>query len=311
MSTTVITSAPGWSAALMPQNTEEAWKIATTLAKSSLVPKQFSGQPGEILIAAAMGARLGLDVFSSLQSIAVINNRPTIWGDGLLAICQRRTDWRGMKIEWSGKGDEEAVRVTVSRQIADSIQETPGSFSVADAKRAGLWTKQGPWSLYPKRMMETRARNFAIRNGFADAIMGFEPREDAEDAPPIDVTASATVRDEAPKGRKIKQVDASPAPVAQAHAVDEPTTQTATVGPSEASESSAGEVATGESATEPTLDQVRAAVNRAASAVGGARKIIEAIEKMAGYSVMKADDIKPEHRAEAIKIADEFAGIGA
>ncbi len=61
----------------------------------------------------------------------------------------------------------------------------------------------------------------------------------------------------------------------------------------------------------PTLDQVRGAVNHAASALGGARKIIDAIEKHTGYTVLKADDIKPEDRKEAIRIADDMAGVQA
>jgi hypothetical protein len=307
MSTTVITSAPGWSAALTPQSTDEAWKIATAIAKSSLVPKQYQGQPGDIIIAASMGARLGLDPFSAMQGIAVVNGRPTLWGDAMLAVCQARPDWRGQTVAWSGD-DKLTCTVTVRRQVGQSVDEYSGVFSPDDAKKAGLWTKQGPWSQYPRRMLELRARAFALRGAFADALLGFHAKEEMEDAP-IDVTASATVRDEAPKGRKIKQVDASPAPVAQAPVVDEPTTQATTAGPSEASDGSVGEVATGETVSEPTLDQVRAAVNRAASAVGGARKIIEAIERVTGYSVMKADDIEPEHRAQAIKIADEFAGV--
>ena len=57
------------------------------------------------------------------------------------------------------------------------------TFSVADAKAAGLWGKQGPWSQYPKRMLAMRARGFALRNAFADVLRGLVTAEEAQDYP--------------------------------------------------------------------------------------------------------------------------------
>jgi hypothetical protein len=56
-------------------------------------------------------------------------------------------------------------------------------FSVEDAKRAGLWGKQGPWSAYPKRMMQMRARGFALRDAFPDVLKGMITAEEAQDYP--------------------------------------------------------------------------------------------------------------------------------
>jgi hypothetical protein len=193
-----ITIAPGWAAALNPQSTDDAWKIAQALAKSDFVPKQFRDRPHDILIVAAMGARLGLDVFSALQSIAVINGKPTLYGDAMLAVCQSRPDWRGQLVKWDGTGDDERVTVTVRRNMAGGEIDThEGRFSIKEAKQANLWGKQGPWQQFPRRMMEMRARAYALRGAFADALMGFHAREEMEDVTsPTDVTASATVRTE-------------------------------------------------------------------------------------------------------------------
>jgi hypothetical protein len=57
------------------------------------------------------------------------------------------------------------------------------SFSQADAQKAGLWGKSGPWTQYPKRMLQMRARGFALRSQFADALAGLITREEAEDMP--------------------------------------------------------------------------------------------------------------------------------
>jgi hypothetical protein len=50
-----------------------------------------------------------------------------------------------------------------------------------DAKRAGLWTKAGPWQTYPRRMLQMRARSFALRDAFPDVLKGLISVKEALD----------------------------------------------------------------------------------------------------------------------------------
>ena len=52
-----------------------------------------------------------------------------------------------------------------------------------DAKRAGLYGKQGPWQQYPKRMLQMRARAWALRDVFPDVLRGVHVAEEAQDLP--------------------------------------------------------------------------------------------------------------------------------
>jgi hypothetical protein len=83
-------------------------------------------------------------------------------------------------------------------------------FSVEDAKRAGLWGKQGPWSAYPKRMMQMRARGFALRDAFPDVLKGLISAEEAQDYP--DEAKPRPAKDITP--RNPLDMVAKPAPVA-------------------------------------------------------------------------------------------------
>src|SRR5438067_3924431 len=51
--------------------------------------------------------------------------------------------------------------------------------------RAHLWgnAKQRVWIEYPKRMLMARTRAYALRDGFADCLMGLSIREEIEDVP--------------------------------------------------------------------------------------------------------------------------------
>ena len=171
-------SAGGDIATVLGMSTGENWRACELLASSELVPKAYQNKPANIAVAASMGKRLGLDLFSALASIAVINGTPAIWGDGRLAVCQNHPEWRGMSVDWASDGS--AVVVTVRRAEGGDVGSYAGRFSKADAQAAGLLGKAGPWSSYPSRMVELRARSYALRAAFADALMGFAAREDRE-----------------------------------------------------------------------------------------------------------------------------------
>lgn len=170
--------------ALQPTTMGEAMQFSEMLAKSSLVPKQFQGKSGDILVAMQMGAELGLSPMQAVQNIAVINGRPSVWGDALLAVVQGRSDFEDIDETNNGSKDAEswAAICIIKRKGRSPVQR---SFSVADAKRAGLWGKQGPWTQYPKRMMQMRARGFALRDAYADALRGIWMAEEAQDVPVI------------------------------------------------------------------------------------------------------------------------------
>jgi len=167
---------------LNPTNLTEAVEFSKFLAVSSNIPDQFKGKPNDILVAIQWGYEIGLAPMQSLQNIAVINGRPSLWGDAMIAVCKAHPDWGGMKEEYI---EEEAKAVcTIKRKIkGGDIEETQSSFSYNDAKRAGLTTKRGPWQQYPSRMLQLRARGFALRDAFPDAIKGLITVEEAQDYP--------------------------------------------------------------------------------------------------------------------------------
>lgn len=205
MTTAVATSEPraltkepiqtgGSIAALVPQNIEQAFRLAEALSKSGdMVPKAFQGQPMQIMAAIMRGMEIGLAPMQALASIAVINGRATIWGDALPALMQRAGHHVDVEIE--GEGDKMIATATLTR--GDTGKVVVRRFSMADAKRAGLTGKQGPWTQYPQRMVAHRARSWAIRDGAADALMGLQVAEETSDYGPDrarDVTPPAAPR---------------------------------------------------------------------------------------------------------------------
>lgn len=165
---------------IAPTNMAEAMEYSKMIASSCFCPTNMRNKPGDVLVAVQMGAEIGLSPIQALQNIAVINARPVIWGDATVAVVQghpcyvRHDEWTEGTLE---KGDMVAF-CSITRKNADAHVR---SFSVDDAKRAKLWGKPGPWVQYPARMLQMRARAFAFRDKFSDALKGIQFREEVED----------------------------------------------------------------------------------------------------------------------------------
>jgi len=176
---------------LAPTTMSEAMEFSNMLATSNIVPAAFQAKPADILVAIQWGMELGLQPMQALQNIAVINGRPSVWGDALLAIVRADPRCLGVQEEIDG----EVASCTIKRQQADgSVEAVTATFSMRQAAKAGLAGKKGPWTSYPERMLQMRARGFAIRDAFPDLLKGVITAEEAQDTPePREVTGLDSV----------------------------------------------------------------------------------------------------------------------
>lgn len=152
--------------------------VAEYIANSSFCPKGMQGKSGDIVCALQMGQELGLKPMQALQNIAVINGRPSLYGDAMLAVCRQSRDFEYIKEEYLTESNAYICRVKRKNE-----PEFTQSFTEKDARLAALWGKPGPWTQYPKRMLQMRARGFCLRDAFPDLLRGILVREEAEDMP--------------------------------------------------------------------------------------------------------------------------------
>ena len=158
-------------------------RYAAKICAAGWVPKGYmqNGRPNQAMVEVGImhGQEVGLSPMASLQTIAVINGMPSLWGDGMLAVVEASGLLEDIEERFDGEGELLAAVCTVKRRG----RPTPvvQRFSIAMAKKAGLWGKSGPWSQYPQRMLTLRARAWALRNGFSDVIKGMRVTEEVID----------------------------------------------------------------------------------------------------------------------------------
>ena len=163
------------------QSFSDAFKFGEAVANSEFAPKDFRGKPASCMLAVQCGAEIGLAPLQALQSIAVVNGRPAVYGDAALAVVKASHVCEYVTEAIEGDGEQMVATCTAKRRGYPSA--TVVRFTVADAKKAGLWGKQGPWSQYPRRMLQMRARGFALRDAFPDVLKGLVTAEEAQDYP--------------------------------------------------------------------------------------------------------------------------------
>lgn len=230
---------------LMPKTLTEAVTFSKLLAESDMVPKAFIGKPANVLVAVQWGMELGLHPLQAMQNIAVINGKPGLYGDAGKAILLAA----GCEI------DEDDMEVSKANARARCKITRPGkkpverTFSVEDAKTAGLWNKEGPWRTYPWRQLAWRAFWFAARDAASDLLRGMAGAEEIIDTPPEkDVTPASE-----PVGMPRAKSDPKPAAnVVDAEVVDR---ETGEIGKTAGGTRHAGDQSTPPPSNEPTGDQ--------------------------------------------------------
>lgn len=196
--------------AMIPRTPEEYARMAKLLIDANCVPASYAPRDASpqqvragLIIGLMKSVEIGVPPITGLNGIMIVNNRPSVWGDLAVALVQRTgqlANHQVMKIgsepaprtpldQWS---DNFGYRVCYWRKGQEGAYV--GEFTVADARRAGLWenTRKQPWIYYPLDMLFNRARAKALRAGFADALHGMGIVEEERDiAPDVEHKSSA------------------------------------------------------------------------------------------------------------------------
>ncbi len=163
------------------------------LANSIIIPECYRGHPEDILLVIMMGKTLALEPLQALHGIILLNGKLTLTGDTALAVVKAHKDFESIE-ENIENSDDIQKAIAICKIKRKNQSECVNKFSYAEAKKAGLIGRGGasaPWQTYPFRMLQMRARGFALRDSFPDALKGIICKEEVEDYPVKFVNPSA------------------------------------------------------------------------------------------------------------------------
>lgn len=177
----------------IPTTYEEAWRMSKGIVEGGFNPPSLKSAES-VMQAIIYGLEVGMKPFMALKNIAVINGRPAVYGDAIPGLVYASGLCEFIELKYEGEGDNLTAICTTKRKGAPG--PVSDRFSVADAKKAGVWGKSGPWSAYPRRMLGVRARSFVLRDTYPDILGGINVVEEIQDADYIDVTPTPPSPDE-------------------------------------------------------------------------------------------------------------------
>ena len=162
---------------------EDAWRFAQGVIQGRMAPKGVT-HPGAVVALIQAGRELGLPPMQALSNLTFINGRLGIMGDAARALIhQKKLAYEGLRVTYEGTPYEDDFAAIVTSRRVGEVTPVSTRFSVADAKKAHLWDKSGPWSEYPKRMLMYRALGFHVRDQYPDVMMGATLTEELRDHP--------------------------------------------------------------------------------------------------------------------------------
>lgn len=173
-----------------PTSMTEAMSLAKYVANSQLIPQTFQRKEADVLVAMIWSKELGVSFMQGIQNIAVINGKPSIYGDLQMALL-----WQSGLVDeytetYDGEGDKRKAVITSSRKgVKGSVTK---SYSMKEAQVAGLAGKD-VWKKYTDDMLMWRARGRILDALYADVSKGLTMAEEARDYPaPKGQPANAT-----------------------------------------------------------------------------------------------------------------------
>jgi hypothetical protein len=160
---------------------DAAWRLATALAFSNLLPDAFRNKPSNALVLMMYGRDLAMTPMQSFQAIYVVNGKPQLAADAWMALAKRS----GYEFNWLQRSRERAVLQIIDKDRPDKphVEE----FTVEDAVAAHLLTrdkdgnliardshdKPKPWELYTRRMLQNRCLSFGAKAFCPEVALGF------------------------------------------------------------------------------------------------------------------------------------------
>ena len=164
---------------IMLRSLDDLLRFGRLAVESGAAPKGMSA--GAAAMAIQAGLERGLGPLGGLQSAVVINGLLSWRGQAAKALIQNSAACRPGTLRCWTEGDGEAARGIAVAHRVGFAEGDRREFGVGDAKRAGLWAKDGPWRQYPARMLMWRALGLLARDIFPDVLGGFPLAEEAED----------------------------------------------------------------------------------------------------------------------------------
>lgn len=155
---------------------DDVTRLATIAVKSKLTKL---GQVEEAVVILMTGRELGLAPMQSLRGIYVVDGKPTLSADMMVAVIRKSGQCETWRIV-----ESTAERCTITTRRRGESTDAARTWTRADADRAGV-THKDPWRKYPAVMLRHRCAADLARQEYPDVLLGLYDPDEMDAAPAV------------------------------------------------------------------------------------------------------------------------------
>ena len=189
MTTALATKTDDTSIFASSDRFEIAGKMATSLSKSTIVPKEYQGNPSNGLIAIELANRLGVSPLMVMQNLNVIYGRPSWSAQYVIAMINSSGKY-DFELQFDEKTDKNGKPFSCQCWTEKNGRKVTGPVIDMDMAKAEGWvSKSGSkWQTMPQMMLRYRAASFFGRMNCPELTMGIYTREEVIELGPDEYT---------------------------------------------------------------------------------------------------------------------------
>lgn len=175
-----------------PAAFDQIWRASKLFASSDLVPTAYKSKPENCFIAIEMADRMGISPFAMLQSLVIIQGKPSMEAKLIIALVNDSGIFAD-PLEYEIVGDDphaQDYKVRAFATMKKSGKLCQGPWITYQMVKGEGWLDKGgsKWKTMPSIMFMYRAASFFAKVYCPNITMGMQTREEMEDTKPIDIT---------------------------------------------------------------------------------------------------------------------------
>lgn len=224
-------------------SSSEAWglatKMASSLAQSTIVPKEFQGNANNALIALELANRLQVSPLMVMQNLYVVYGRPAWSAQYMIAMINGSGKY-DFELQYDEKTDKNGKPFSCQCWTEKNGRKVSGPVIDMDMAKAEGWLDKtgSKWKTMPQMMLRYRAASFFGRMNCPELTMGIYTQEEVveigpedyrevESAPPVAEVERTVKEDISANANSVSfeeaEVVVEPAPAQKPSPMPEPT----------------------------------------------------------------------------------------
>jgi len=155
--------------------------MAEFLSKSTIIPVQYQNRSENILIAIDLASRMGVSVLALMQSLYIINGKPSLSGQAIASLIRSSGQFTNVELHYTGEPHTDSWGAFVTAERNGKLLKG-AEVTVKMAKAEGWYQKNGSkWQTLTELMLSYRSYTYFARMYAPEILLGLHVIEEVED----------------------------------------------------------------------------------------------------------------------------------